>query len=409
MKNKIINRFNFIIYWIIILMPFSIAIAPGMIYTFFGIMAFSFLAKKSLKRERVFIKTCVNLPFIFLILAALLSFKNTTNLPDSIHGVAKIIVTGLTFLICAEEIKDRDHIKKIIYGIIFSASLIGLDAIVQLATGRDFIHGYQLKYAIGIARVTASFPNSNILGIYITSITAVIVVLALFLRQTNIKRLCILGAVLGSIGVLLTFSRGAGIGLYLGILLISVIRKNKILISGLVILPLIFAILMPKNIKEWAKEIHYNPMVFMWNYDRISIYKNALNMIAHHPVIGVGVNTFCRNYLTYKLPEPENAKSADSVYAHNNFLQMAGEIGLLGLAAFFWFLYRLFKNAYLVYKKLDDEFCKMVSLSIIASLTAFLINGMTETSLYYSRISMIFWYFAGFSLALNKFSHAERA
>jgi O-antigen ligase len=161
---------------------------------------------------------------------------------------------------------------------------------------------------------------------------------------------------------------------------------------------------MPKSIKSWAKEVNYNPVRFMLNDDRISVYKNTVNMIKHHPVVGVGTNTFSKNYLTYKLPEPEWARTTDSMYAHNHYLQMAGEIGLVGLAIFLWLLYRLFSENFRIYRRLKDDYLKVVSISLIACFFAFLVNGLTETSLYYSRVSMIFWYLIGVSFSLNKLS-----
>jgi O-antigen ligase len=145
----------------------------------------------------------------------------------------------------------------------------------------------------------------------------------------------------------------------------------------------------------------------MLNDDRISVFKNAVNMIKHHPVVGVGVNTFSKNYLTYKLPEPDWAKTSDSMYAHNHFLQMAGETGLLGLGIFFLFLFVLFRDNLRTYRLVDDEFLKVVTVSLAACFIAFLVNGLTETSLYYARVAMIFWYLVGVSLSLRKFVAAK--
>lgn len=208
-------------------------------------------------------------------------------------------------------------------------------------------------------------------------------------------------AALATFGIVLTFSRGTALALYLSVLFLSFMRKSKIISVALIILLLVSPFVMPQSIKKWAKEVNYNPVRFMLNDDRISIYKNALNMIKHHPVIGVGVNTFSKNYQTYKLPEPDWAKTVGSLYAHNHFLQMAGEIGLLGLAVFLWLLYRLFKANFRIYSGLKDEYLKVVSVSLVACFIAFLTNGLTETSLYYSRVAMIFWYLIGVTLSLQ--------
>ncbi|MFA5089654.1 MAG: O-antigen ligase family protein [Candidatus Omnitrophota bacterium] len=206
---------------------------------------------------------------------------------------------------------------------------------------------------------------------------------------------------------MLTFSRPTILALFLSILFLVIVKKDKV-VAGLLLLVLVISpFVAPKGLKDWARLINYNPIIFMCNHDRISIYRNSLNMIRHHPVLGVGVNTFSKNYLKYKLPEPENAQTADNMYAHNTFLQMAGEIGLLGLLAFLWLLFNLFKRGARIYRSLSDRYYKIISLSLSVCLFAFLVNGLTETSLYYARVAMIFWYLAGFSLALEKFIDAD--
>lgn len=143
----------------------------------------------------------------------------------------------------------------------------------------------------------------------------------------------------------------------------------------------------------------------MCNDDRIAVYRNSFHMIKAHPLIGVGANTFMKSYKMYKeFPEYRGIVTLDEMKAHNNYLHMAGEIGLTGLAIFFWFLYRLFEESKNIYRLAGDNYLKIVSLSLAACLIAFLVNGLTESSLYYSSVAVIFWYVAGLSLALKKFA-----
>jgi putative inorganic carbon (HCO3(-)) transporter len=143
----------------------------------------------------------------------------------------------------------------------------------------------------------------------------------------------------------------------------------------------------------------------MCNDDRIAAYCNSLNMIKAHPLIGVGANTYMKNYKQYKEhPEYRNIVTTDYMYAHNNFLQMAAEIGLIGLVIFFWLLYKLFSECRNIYRSLNDDFLKVLSLSLSACLIAFLVNGLTESSLYYSRVAVLFWYIMGFSISLKRFA-----
>ncbi len=146
----------------------------------------------------------------------------------------------------------------------------------------------------------------------------------------------------------------------------------------------------------------------MCNDYRIAVYRNSLNMMKAHPILGVGANNYMKQYKRYKeAVEYRNIVTLDYMYAHNNFIHLASEIGLLGLAAFLWLLYKLFKECALIYRSLKESYLKMLALSLIASLIAFLVNGLTESSLYYSRVAIIFWYLSGFIFALAKFAHDE--
>jgi O-antigen ligase len=406
--QKIIKYLEFIIYWSIVAIPFSICIAPGFTHTFMGFLFLSFIIKKILLKEKLFIKTPISLPFLCLIFVSVISFKNSIDYYASFRGITKLIQDALIFLICAEEIKDRKHIQLIILSIVFGATLASVDALWQIKFGKDFIRGRELIENIGLKRATAAFPDANVFGVYLSAITPLIIGLALFYFRGTKRAIMLLASALATAGIILTYSRGTALALYISVLMISLCRKSKLISTILLVILLIFPFIMPQNIKDWAKEVKYNPMVFMCNTDRISIYKNTINMIKHHPVIGVGVNTFCKNYLKYKLPGSDNAPTSDYVYAHNHFLQMGGEIGLLGLGIFLWLLFSLFKKNIFIYRDLKDEYYKITVLSISACLVAFLVNGLTETSLYYSRVAMIFWYLVGFSLAFDKFIYAGK-
>ncbi|MEM7828072.1 MAG: tetratricopeptide repeat protein, partial [Candidatus Aenigmatarchaeota archaeon] len=62
---------------------------------------------------------------------------------------------------------------------------------------------------------------------------------------------------------------------------------------------------------------------------RLVLWKGALNIIKHNPIFGTGIGTFMHAYPHYQ------EKVFYSRYAHNTYLQMWSETGIIGLAAFF--------------------------------------------------------------------------
>jgi len=400
---KILGVIDFIIYWSIVIMPFSVAISPGLANTFIGFFSVFFIIKRLIIRKPFFTDRLTLAFFALFFAASVISIINSISYSASFQGITKLLKYILIFLACSEEVRDKQHVSRIFIAICAGVFLSSIDALWQMAFGYDFIRHTTLQSAIGLPRPTAAFPNCNVFGIYMAALTPIIFGLTFFYFKGRNRFLMFFVSVLGLLGVYFSLSRGAGLAIYLAILFLSIARKKKIFTLVLVGMLIIFPFVMPKNIKQWAKDVNYNPLVFMFNQDRISIYNNTLNMIKHHPFIGVGVNTFSKNYGKYKTEEAERyAHTPDTIYAHNAYLQMAGEIGLLGLLAFILFLFQVFRQAWNTLRKLKDKYLEIIALSLIASLIAFLTNALTETSLYYPRIVMIFWYLIGVSLSLNR-------
>ncbi len=403
---RIIKYLNYIIYWSIILIPFFVSIAPAPVSILMGFLIISFLTKKVLKKERLFTNTPLNIPLLLLFLITCLSFLNSINYFDTLKGGAfRLIEYLLIFFIMLGEIKDPRHIKRIIFAISAGLILASFDGIWQVLTGKDFIRGYTPVINIGLVRATATFKDSNLLGIYLSAFAPLILGLSLYYFKNKQKLIFTFVSLIALIGIILTYSRPTLLAIYVVLFFLGIARKDKILISLLIIFTLLSPFLLPKSVKNWATEVGYNPLRFMCNDDRIAVYRNSLNMIKDHPFIGLGANTYMKNYKKYREPiEYRNIVTKDYMYAHNNFLHMAAEIGLIGLGFFIWLLYKLFMECNNIYRKLEDDYMKIVSLSLSACLIAFLVNGLTESSLYYSRVAIIFWYIMGLALALNKFT-----
>lgn len=402
-KDRLIKIIEGILSWCVILLPFSIAIAPAPMNVFMGFLIAAFLLKKLLVKERLFKGGPVNIPLLLFFVITCLSAINSVSLYDTLKGgIFRLAQYIFIFYIVKDEVKDKAQINKILWALALGAVLASFNGIFQILTGRDFIRGYQPILNIGLLRATAAFKDANILGIYLSAIIPLILGLGFYYFKGIKKVAVFLISLLVLIGIALTYSRPTLLAVYAVLLFFGLVRRSKVLLSLLLIFTLASPFLLPKSVKEWAKEVEYNPLRFMCNDDRIAVYLHSLNMIKAHPVIGVGANTFMKSYRKYKIyPEYRGIITLDEMKAHNNYLHMAGEIGLTGLVIFFWFLYCLFKESKNIYRSAGDNYLKTVSLSLIACLIAFLVNGLTESSLYYSVVAVMFWYIAGLSLALK--------
>ena len=108
------------------------------------------------------------------------------------------------------------------------------------------------------------------------------------------------------------------------------------------------------------------------NIERRLLWQSAWNMFADHPVTGVGMANFKQNYQErYILPE---AKEPHLGHAHNNFMNVLAECGILGAGALLAFWGYIFVYGVLGWCK----YRKAVYLLLLTPLLGMVLHGLTE-------------------------------
>lgn len=390
-RDRIISFCDKAIYWEIIAIPFVASFSSAAVNIFIGFLAFTFLAKQLSGGIKNTGPNPIDIPFAFLIIIGLASFVNSINIGSSIQGIFKLLKYGALILIVPRQIRDSVHIKRIIMAALLGLLLASLDGVYQLIFGVDFFRHKPYDTIIGLARLKAAFPHTNIFAGYLALFLPVSTGLFLYHFKARSKLYSGIITFLGLFCLLFTFCRSAVLGFWLAILIMGFIRRDKLVVSLLIAAMVIAPFILPKGIRKWSKTTH-SVAEFLMNKERFVLNETSLNMIKYHPVLGVGVNTYSLNYQRYKLHDTDEGTANTMWYAHNSFLQMAGETGVLGLGAFLWLLAVLFRECIKFYSGRKDDFSRIAALGIIMGVFAFLVNGLTETNLYYPKIAVLFWF-----------------
>jgi len=393
-RDKVLIWCNKAIYWEIIFIPFVASFSSAAVDVFIGLLIFTFLIKKLSSRNRDISRTPLDFPFSLLIAISIASFVNSINIHSSIQGIFKLLKYGFLLAIIGREVKDGAHFKKIIIASVSGLLLASLDGIYQLIFRVDFFRDRPYDSVLGLARLKAAFPHTNIFAGYLALFLPVSTALFLYCSKGKNKLYLGIATALALFCLIFTFCRSAVFGFWLAMLIIGLIRKDKLIIAILIAVVLVAPFLMPKGIRDWSKKTS-SVAELLLNKERFVLYETSFNMIKHHPVLGVGVNTYCLNYQKYKLHDTDKDSANSMWYAHNSYLQMAAEIGIIGLPVFFYLLFQLFKQSRVFYKKASDNFLKVSSLGILMGIVAFLVHGLTETNLYYPKIATLFWFQIG--------------
>jgi O-antigen ligase len=197
----------------------------------------------------------------------------------------------------------------------------------------------------------------------------------------------------------MTYSRASWLGFILSFALIiyylySLLNKRvKILFIFTVIFSIITFLAIPQTVKNkiWnilpkntIERIASITQIENSGLFRLNLWKESLEIIEDFPLFGVGLNT-------YSKIGPKYSKAGGGYYPHNSYLQMAAEIGILGLFSFLWILINLFRIGIRTLKNNNDK----IILGFLAALLAFLTQSFFDVNLYALQLATLFWFVLG--------------
>ena len=124
------------------------------------------------------------------------------------------------------------------------------------------------------------------------------------------------------------------------------------------------------------------------NKERLLVWQGALKIFKDHPITGVGPGSFLEVYLgRYIVPEAQERLG----HAHNNFLHILAENGIVGLSGF------IIMFGYILYdlgrKGIGQR--RPLALGVFLATVALLIQGFTEFNFGDSAVIRMYWFILG--------------
>src|SRR3989344_6677242 len=137
------------------------------------------------------------------------------------------------------------------------------------------------------------------------------------------------------------------------------------------------------------------------NAQRILIWKSSIVSIAHHPLLGVGIG----NFPVVLSQNIELSKAGSS--AHNIYLHIAAEIGILALITAIWFLWLVFKKSYYNFISERDSLLVTYFATTLLFVPWVLIYSLTDVALFDERAFLLFVTTASLILANKNLAKAR--
>jgi hypothetical protein len=116
--------------------------------------------------------------------------------------------------------------------------------------------------------------------------------------------------------------------------------------------------------------------------ERWAHWQAALDMLSDHPLLGVGIGNYVPLYPAYNLPGWEDPMG----HAHNHYLNVAAETGLLGLVAYLWFLLASLWNGWRSVSRTREQW-RGITLGILGVLGALAVHSLFD-NLYVHGMNM---------------------
>jgi hypothetical protein len=130
-------------------------------------------------------------------------------------------------------------------------------------------------------------------------------------------------------------------------------------------------------------------------------WKAAIEMIKDYPVLGIGLSEYYFKLEKYRDP---HARGYNPVRenAHNYFLQLGAETGLLGFAIFTWILWIVLKYQRLVLRYSQNTYWKGYIVGLGSGLIGYLITWVTGHPLLLIEQQWIFWTIIGLIFCIGR-------
>lgn len=330
--------------------------------------------------------------FIYMIVSTIFSTYPKGSFRDlAIH-------TGglLFFIILLTEGNSKKRLHLMLSVLSLALTIIAVYGIRQYFTGVELLEEWvdvennpDLK-----TRIFSVFGNPNIFAEYLVFLTPVTVGLFCSTKSDGKRIFYFCQFLIALMALGLTMSRGGWVGLAGAAAFFIFFQYKRLFLLGI---PAAAAglFLMPEGILRRIFSI-FNLADSSTTY-RFKIFEITGEVIRDHLFLGVGLGhlPFKRMFETY-------IRTMPIYHAHNTYLEIMAELGILGFLLFLLLIVTVFFYGGKKILTSEDSFVRINGLALMSGLFGVLVHGMFENILYLTKITMTFWIVVALIFAMGR-------
>ena len=367
---------------LIFIRPFIAALAFPKLNSAYSLILLLFLASwtiaKGFPSKRALPLKFAPTAFCLVLAISICASKNMVISANELYKYA----TGLLLFITAASFnhKERANTLKVI---VWAGLVISLIALNQYFFEFKVVLNYITKHRITSPFAMDLISQKRVFSPFVTpNVLAGFLIMVIPLALTLKKRVLFLPPML--LALILTESLGGLIGLFLVLILYYCLRgkiytKKIIFFTVSIITALILIILF---IRSNASSQHTRPLFSLsmrWAY-----WKQTLGIIMKSPISGAGLGNFDLRFTRY---------------AHNSYLEIWAEMGILGLISFLWLVFVSFAACLQNLRAQPSASRDHTSVGLLVSSAAFLIDNLINFTFFLPEVALVWWVIMGLMIS----------
>lgn len=283
-------------------------------------------------------------------------------------------------------VRSESNLKKCCAAVGIAGIVMALYALKDVALLRGSFDMFDAVEGVQSSRlVAASAQHSNVVAQHFVMTIPVLFFMMLMHPSRKIKALGFAGAIICLIGLFLTFARSAWIATFLAISLFMFKRKvigiRFLLALGILGISLVLATHLGLGVSLVGLVVQrFKELETSQFSERPEIWLNTLMLIRQCPFWGVGLGSFEASYWL------ETAAISPRIHAHNVFLFISAESGLIAGIAFGAFIVKVLYNSLCHLLKSDSGRPSYVYCGLFAALVGMMMMFMVE-NVFFSRLN----------------------
>ncbi len=353
------------------------------------ILAVVLLARHLARNPPPFFRTPLDIPVVLFALATVMSLLGLTGFyGDQLVALVKAAGGFLLFFIATQSLQERRDVWLVILAVLAAGLVLAAETVIPVIQGGS---------VSVLDRATGNVIDPNLFAGYLVLLVPLALGAGIAMRWRWGPLLSGLAMLLLGAALVATLSRGGWLGFIAGIATMVIMlpgRRRIVLgVAGGVLAVMLIGLAGPVAARLGTGGGGASPLQTF--IDRIPIWQAAWTMFSGHPIFGIGLNNF-GNFIGGIDP------SLDVNQAHDLFLNIATERGLLGFITFMVVLgsalVMLVRARGLIANRRDA----VLLAAITGSIVAFLADSLFDVAYYDYKILLLFWLVMGIAASLPR-------